>query len=187
MKIKFIMDKEYDIKISLQLKERVISRLKKLGYPVSTHMIRSLLEELYKKARTEMETKLLELQKSWNEIGEEFSEYIETTTNYKWFYPIYECVLLITLGGVSNWGRGPKIGVGYFLGIQEAKRVVDHEAILSHYFEIYRRYYADENLRDGQVWALAEISAFALTSLTDKAKNSGRMLPILQTTITRKL
>jgi hypothetical protein len=129
-----------------------------------------LLEKLYKKARTEMEAKLLRLQKSWDEIGEEFSEYIETTTNYKWFYPIYECVLLIALGGVSNWGHGPKIGVGYFLDLQKAKRVVAHEAILSHYFEIYRRCYANENLKDEQVWALAEISAYALTSLTDKAK-----------------
>jgi hypothetical protein len=73
------------------------------------------------------------------------------------------------------------------LNLQKAKRVVAHETILSHYFEIYRRYYTNENLKDGQVWALAEISAFALTSLTNEAKKSGRMLHIPQTIIIHKL
>ncbi len=50
------------------------------------------------------------------------------------------------------------------------RRITAHELILSHYFEIYRRHYSDHNLSDNQVWALAEIAAFALTSLTETAK-----------------
>ncbi|MGC8623129.1 MAG: hypothetical protein ACP5TK_00465, partial [Candidatus Micrarchaeia archaeon] len=33
-----------------------------------------------------------------------------------------------------------------------------------------RRHYSNERLTDGQVWALAEIAAFALTSLTEDVK-----------------
>jgi len=50
------------------------------------------------------------------------------------------------------------------------RRTTAHELILSHYFEIYKRHYKAEGLKDGQVWALAEIASFALTSLTDDVK-----------------
>ncbi len=50
------------------------------------------------------------------------------------------------------------------------RRITAHELILSHYFEIYRHKYSETNLKDGQVWALAEIAAFALTSLPSKVK-----------------
>ena len=51
------------------------------------------------------------------------------------------------------------------------RRITAHELILSHYFEIYKRHYKKEGLTDGQIWALAEIAAFALTSLTPEVKN----------------
>ena len=50
------------------------------------------------------------------------------------------------------------------------RRITAHELILSHYFEIYKRHYGEEGLKDGQVWALAEIATFALTSLTPEVK-----------------
>ena len=44
--------------------------------------------------------------------------------------------------------------------------------ILSHYFEIYNHHFKkDYPLTDRQIWALAEIAAFALTSLTPEVKN----------------
>jgi hypothetical protein len=50
------------------------------------------------------------------------------------------------------------------------RRITAHELILSHYFEIYKRHYKKEKLTDKQVWMLAEIAAFALTSLTPEVK-----------------
>ena len=50
------------------------------------------------------------------------------------------------------------------------RRITAHELILSHYFEIIKRKYGHEKLKDGQIWALAEISSFALTSLPKDVK-----------------
>ncbi len=50
------------------------------------------------------------------------------------------------------------------------RKITAHELILSHYFEIYRRHYGDRRLTDNQVLALAEIAAFALTSLDPQIK-----------------
>ena len=41
---------------------------------------------------------------------------------------------------------------------------------LSQYLSLYRSHHSEADLKDGQIWALAEIAAFALTSLTDEVK-----------------
>ncbi len=162
MKLNFVIDKDYDIRMILQFKEA--------GYPKYKGITPDSLEELYIRALPDMKRKQKLYQASWDEMGERFSDYIESTTGYGWFYPIYECVLSVAIRGASNWGHSPKIVRGYDKDSYEMRRITAHELILSHYFEIYRRYYSRENLRDGQVWALAEIAAFALTSLTDEVK-----------------
>jgi hypothetical protein len=108
---------------------------------------------------------------SWNEIGNQFSEYVTRITGYEWYYSEYKCVLSITRRGVSNWGRAPKIMRTWQENPYAMRRITAHELILSHYFEIYRRNYAShEGLTDGQVWALAEIAAWAMTSLEPQIK-----------------
>jgi hypothetical protein len=162
MKLDFTIDKEYDIKMILQFKEAGIREYKEIT--------RESLEEQYRKELPNMIRKQKEYQVSWDEIGERFSNYIEKATGYDWFYPRYECVLSIAVRGASNWGHEPKIVRSYTDNPDEMRRITAHELILSHYFEIYRRNYNEESLKDGQVWALAEIAAFALTSLTTEAK-----------------
>ncbi len=163
MKLDFVIDKEYDIKMTLQLKEA--------GYPGYKKINRTFLEERYRKELPEMRIKQKEYQVSWDGIGESFSDYIERATNHGWFYPKYECVMSIAVSGASNWGHAPIIMRIYTEDPYRMRRITAHELILSHYFEIYRRYYNSESLTDGQVWALAEIAAFALTSLTSEAKS----------------
>jgi hypothetical protein len=138
---------------------------------------RKRLEEQYKKELPKLESKKKEFQLEWDKINDEFSKYVEKVTGYKWFYPEYECVLSFNIRGASNWGKCiwgnvPKIVRGYNEPTQNGLflRITAHELILAHYFEIYRRHYEHEGLKDGQVWALAEIAAFALTSLTPEAK-----------------
>lgn len=109
-------------------------------------------------------------QRSWNEINKEFSDYIEKETGYKWFYPKYECVVSVIHLGVSNWGNAQKIVRHWRENPYYMRRITAHELIISHYFEIYKRHYKNEGLKNGQIWALAEIAAFALTSLTKEVK-----------------
>lgn len=156
MKVEFIIDKKYDFKMA-----------KAMGFPKK---VRSYIEEQYKTSNKYLKLTKELYQKSWNEINNEFSRYIEKETGYKWFYPKYECVISVIHSGISNWGDAPKIVRGWKENPYFMRRITAHELILSHYFEIYKRNYKEEGLTDGQVWALAEISAFALTSLTKDVK-----------------
>lgn len=156
MKLEFTIDKKYDkgMAKAMNFPEGI---LKKIDADYKTFLpFLELTKKLY--------------QKSWNEINQEFSKYIERETGYKWFYPKYECVVSVVHGGVSNWGNAPKIIRGWWENPYFMRRITAHELILSHYFEIHKRHYKDEKLKDGQIWALAEIAAFALTSLTKDVK-----------------
>jgi hypothetical protein len=156
MKLKFIVDKKYDFDMAKSFKySKAIIKKMKSDY-------NNFLKDL------ELSKKLY--QKSWNEINGNFSKYIEKETGYKWFYPKYKCVVSVIHSGVSNWGFFPKIIRQWKEDPYKMRRITAHELILSHYFEIYRRHYNNENLKDEQVWALAEIAAFALTSLTLEVK-----------------
>lgn len=156
MKLKFIIDKEYDKKMA-----------KAFGFPKTTL---AKIDLLYKTSFPYLESTKKLYQKSWNEINDKFTKYIEKITGYKWFYPKYECVVSVIHGGISNWGTAPKIVRHWRENPYYMRRITAHELILSHYFEIYKRHYKKEGLKDGQVWALAEIAAFALTSLTSEVK-----------------
>lgn len=156
MKLKFIIDKEYDVKIA-----------KAFGFPKK---VLDRMNSMYKTSLSSIKKSKKLYQNSWNEINDEFSQYIEHETGYKWFYPTYECVVSVIHKGISNWGEAPKIVRQFNENPYFMRRITAHELILSHYFEIIKRHYKGEGLNDGQIWALAEIAAFALTSLTEDVK-----------------
>lgn len=151
MKLKFIIDKKYDKEMArtLDLPKKILAKIDS-NYKTTLPYLK-LTKKLY--------------QKSWDEINDKFSSYIEKTTGYKWFYPKYKCVISIIHKGISNWGVAPKIIRGWKENPYFMRRITAHELILSHYFEIYKRFYKTANLKDKQVWVLAEIAAFALASL----------------------
>ena len=152
MKLIFTINKDYD--------KSFVTDKKTLEY----------VDMQYQMASRFLKLALELYQGSWDEINNEFSSYIEKITGYKWFYDTYECVISVIHKGISNWGNAPKIIRSWKENPYSMRRITAHELILSHYFEIYKRHYKKENLTDGQVWALAEIAAFALTSLTPQAK-----------------
>jgi hypothetical protein len=156
MRLQFAIDKKYDVEMVKEMgfSKKIISYVD-VQYKTSFKYLK-LTKELY--------------QKSWDEINNEFSKYVEKRTGYKWHYPKYFCVVSVIHRGISNWGDAPKIVRGWQENPYFMRRITAHELILSHYFEIYKRNYKEEGLTDGQVWALAEISAFALTSLTKEVK-----------------
>ena len=152
MKLQFIIDKDYD---KYFVKDETVLKYIDSQYDTSLKFLEKTLE-LY--------------QNSWNEIGDDFSEYVEKITGYNWFYDTYECVVSVFHPGISNWGRAPKIVRIWKENPYSMRRITAHELILSHYFEIHRRHYKDSGLTDRQIWALAEIASFAITSLNPKVK-----------------
>jgi hypothetical protein len=153
MKLTFVIDKEYD--------ESFVRNKETLA----------LMESQYSASSKFLEKTRNLYQQAWDEINNQFSEYVKRETGYDWFYPEYECVISVYHKGLSNWGTAPKIVRSWQENPYFARRITAHELVLSHYFEIYKRNYKTEGLSDGQVWALAEIAAYALTSLTDEAKS----------------
>lgn len=162
MKLKFVIDKEYD---EYWVKDKKWA--KAFGFKKGTL---EEMEGVYKISRPYLELTRELYQKVWNEINDEFSESVERTIGYKWFYPRYECVVSVIHPGISNWGEAPKIVVHWRYNPYHMRSITAHELVLSHYFEIYKRHFKDEGLTEGQVWALAEIAAYALTSFTPEAK-----------------
>lgn len=152
MKLQFIIDKEYDKQLA-----------KDFGKDNKTL---NWMDDQYKTALKYLKLTQKLYQESWDEIGDDFSKYIEKTTGYNWYYDKYDCVVSVVHPGCSNWGNAPKIVRIWKENPYSMRRITAHELILSHYFEIYKRNYERESLSDNQVWALAEIAAWALTSLT---------------------
>lgn len=154
MKLKYVIDKEYDKKF----------------LSMSSDVIKNNFDDIYKNSLKYLKYTQQQYQVAWDEIGQKFFRYIKKETGYEWFYPEYKCVISVTNKGVSNWGHAPIIIRDWKENPYSQRRITAHELILSHYFEIYRRYYSEYNLSDNQIWALAEIAAFAMTSLTETAK-----------------
>ncbi len=111
-----------------------------------------------------------EYQKSWDKINNQFSRYIKKATGYKWKYHTYYCFVSLVHEGISNWGTSHKIIRWWKDNPYTQRRITAHELIISHYFTIIKNYYAKEKLTTRQIWALAEIAALALTSLTPAIK-----------------
>ena len=154
MKLKFILDKKYD-----REKTKIFLGKKDLQY-FDSHYDDFIPFLNYSKN---------EYQKSWDQISDAFSKYIEKETGYKWFGAKYECVVSLVIQGMSNW-YNPKVVRGWKENALVQRRITAHEIIIHHYFEIYRYKFTHHKLSDEQVWALAEIAAWALTSLTAESQ-----------------
>lgn len=147
MKLKFIISKKLDKEYAQDKK------------------IRQYIDEQYKSSSKYLKLTRDLYQKSWDEINDEFSKYIAKTTGHEWSFKNYKCVVSTYHIGISDWHGTATIVRSWKENPYYMRRITAHELILSHYFEIIKRNYDKEGLKDGQIWALAEIAAFALTSL----------------------
>jgi len=143
MELRFTIDKKYDLDMAFDKKE-VKGRYKKV------------IPSLGK-------TKMI-YQKSWNEINNEFFKTVGRITGYNWKYKIYFCVLSPFHKGISSWG-GNKIIRGWKENPYTMRKITAHELIISHIFTIFKKDFQKENLSNKEKWALAEISAWAITGL----------------------
>ena len=146
MRLKFVIDKKYDLEMASNKKEA---------------------EERYKGITSYLkETKVL-YQKSWDKINDEFFKCVEEITGYPWKHKIYFCVVSPFHTGISSWG-GNKIIRGWRENPYTMRKITAHELIISHLFSIFEKDFKNENLSDKEKWALAEISAWAITGLEKK-------------------
>ena len=137
---------------------------------VQTTKEKRTLEEQYTFNLQYLKYACREYQKSWNRINDQFSHYIEKTTGYKWKYNTYHCFVSPIHEGISNWGTSNKIIRWWKENSNIQRRITAHELIISHYFTIIKKYYPKEKLTNKQIWALAEIAGFALTSFPPATK-----------------
>ncbi len=88
----------------------------------------------------------------------DFSKVATEVTGHDWPYEEYVCVVSAFHRGLSNW-HGNKIAARYDLPPVHKRRIVAHEILLSHVFQLARRYYSPEELDDWRIWAFSEVSA----------------------------
>jgi len=181
MKLKFVIDVKYDAKMiwhMLQMDDWKYRAGKMginevLGEKIHTSPEIEVEEELNSLVRREYDRTLpfieqttKQYQSSWDEIIEDFSQTVEQLT-CPWLYNEYVCVVTSFHRGISNW-NGNLIGRWWKENSYLQRRITAHEILLAHCFSIHRNHFKDSGLVDKQIWALAEIAAFALTGLESK-------------------
>lgn len=180
MKLKFVLDKKYDlqmvfcvtrenpkeidvlsdkIKIDKDIFSKILFSNKKF-----VNIINNLIKKKHNYPVKYLKKTLKLYQKSWNEINDNFSRGVEKITGYAWKYKIYFCVLSPFHKGISNWG-GNKIIRGWDENPYTMRKITAHELIISHIFTIFEKDFSKENLSNKEKWALAEICAWAITGL----------------------
>lgn len=152
MKLLFIIDKEYD----LQFVQDKLGELK--------------FYEAYGRDEEALAYTVGEYQKSWNKINDHFSNFIETVTEQEWTHEKYFCVVSPVCPGISNWDESDRIIRWWKEHPLLMRRITAHELIVHHFFVIVHRRFKQESISENQIWALAEIAAFALTSLRPEVK-----------------
>lgn len=146
MKLKFIIDKKYDLGLISNQKDKkeAKQRYERIGQYLN-------------------KTKVL-YQKSWDEINDDFFKIAEEITGYPWKYKKYYCVISPFHKGISSWG-GNKIVRIWSENPYMMRKITAHELLISHIFTILESDFKEVRLTNKEKWALAEISAFAICGL----------------------
>lgn len=152
MRLQFIIDKEYDLEFA------------------QDEQVALELHEAYARDNDVLSYTVAEYQKSWDQINDAFSSYIERATEEPWAHANYTCVVSPVHAGISNWDGSDRIIRWWKEHPLLMRRITAHELILHHFFVIVHNHFLHEGLTDNQIWALAEIAAFALTSLMPEVK-----------------
>jgi len=160
MKLKFVIDRKFDKRIAKEL--LFLKRYDKED-------VRSV-DSLYNKSKRVLKLTQKDYQKSWNKIDKQFFKFIEKITGYKWKFKEYKCAISVINPGYSGGGNSNKFLLWWKFNPYFIRRIVAHELIMHHYHNIYNKNYRNEKLSKGQIWALAEIASYTLTSLPKEVK-----------------
>lgn len=181
MKLEFVIDAKYDSKMiwhmlqgndwkyraeRMGIRDSLGKKIHDSKESETAEELENLVKKEYHRVLPFMEKTVQQYRLSWNEIIQDFSQIVEQLT-YPWFYEEYVCVVTNFHPGISNW-NGNLIGRWWKENPYLQRRITAHEILLAHYFSIHRKHFADSGLTDKQIWALAEIAAFALTGLENQ-------------------
>ncbi len=183
MRIRFEIDAEYDAVMAVYMLRgkdweyranrmglpvelvRKINRADENELPSITEELQKVVEKTYVRLKASMADALRKYQASWDD---EFSSLVEKKSA-PWFYDEYICNLTHYNMGLSNWD-GNVVGRWWRENANKQRRSTAHEILLAHYFSIHRNNYKESGLEDKQIWALAEVFAFAMTGLDPDIK-----------------
>lgn len=121
-------------------------------------VIAKLVDERYGRLAASLGSARQEYTALWQPIVEKFSKTVTSMTGHTWFHPGYVCVVSVFHPGISDW-YGSKIAARYDLSPKLKLRIVAHEIVLSHVFQLARASYGRQQLDDQRLWAFSEISA----------------------------
>lgn len=126
-------------------------------------LIAKLVDERYGRAAAALDRARKEYTDLWQPVISTFSATVTAVTAHAWVHPGYVCVVSVFHPGLSDW-YGSKIAARYDLAPELKLRIVAHELILSHVFQLVRARYSREQLDDRRLWAFSEISAVFILS-----------------------
>lgn len=145
-RLEYILDKKYDIEITLQLLDRKNSEndkdnfLKSIGISQNfdpngskRELIISYADRKYLTLANFLTRTLSLYQDSWNEINDSFFAELEKLTEFKAAHNKFYCVLSIFNSGISNWG-GDKVMRHWDRNPFTQRRITAHEIVISHFF-----------------------------------------------------
>lgn len=178
MQLKFIIDKHHDEKTLFEIllgksgftlnvigiNEKLVSQLRRQDKKTAEKILKNIINERYRTLSSYLKKTQALYQKSWDEINNDFSQTVEKITGCPWKHKFYFCVISLFLQGISSWG-GNKIVRTWQENPYTMRKITAHELLISHIFTIFEKDFQQKNLADKQKWALAEISAFAITGL----------------------
>ncbi len=156
--LKFIIDKNYDsqmVRVILQINDPagLESRAKSMGIELSVaekinksnqekanKLIESIINQRYEAIGDKLETTRQWYQQSWDEINDDFFNFIAKKTSHNWQHQEYFCVVSVIHPGLSNWG-GNKIVRIWSENPFTMRRITAHELIISHIFSIFHNFW----------------------------------------------
>lgn len=146
--------------IPLDVAER-IHRAK--SYDEVAQVLSQLVDERYDQLSSSLDRARQEYSALWQPIVRTFSSTVTTLTEHEWVHGGYVCVVSAFHPGLSDW-HGNMIAARYDLAPKMKRRIVAHEIVLSHVFQLFRVRHDRSKLDDWRVWAFSEISAVFILS-----------------------
>lgn len=152
-KLKFIIDKDYDI-----------AMLKEFGLQKSLSAAKKTADKEYKKIDKYLRRSQKLYQQSWDKINNQFFGLLAKKTGQPLKYKNYYCVVSAFHRGISNWG-GNKIARIWKENPYTMRKITAHELIIPHIFNIYEALGIRDKVSDERIWQVSEICGWALTGL----------------------
>lgn len=150
---------------SMGINEEIFAKIHGKQWDEAKSVIIPLVNERYKKENAIIDKAIIEYQKAWDKINENFFKEVEKITREKWKFDHYEVVVSPFHRGISNRTENIVIRSAYE-NPEDQKRITAHEILMTHIWNIFdERHPEAEEDPKLHFWALNEISTIAILGL----------------------